>query len=983
MASTETTAKFNVDISGLKKGIQDANRQIKLANAEFKAASSAMTDWQKTTEGVSAKITQLDKNLKSQNSILEAYKKELALIVAEQGEESKGADEMRIKIANQQAVVNKTSQELDKYKGILDQLEKEQEDATKSADKQASAYETLRSTIEKQETDLEALKKQYANVVLEEGKNSESAQNLAKQIDTLSTELKDNKTKMEEADKAANSLDKSIGDAGDDAKESTDGFTVLKAALADLASSAIQAVIQGLKDMATAAADAWEEFDIGRDNIIKLTGATGEQADEMMRSYENVSKSVVSDFGDIGTAIGEVSTRFGITGDDLDTLATKFIKFSKVNGTDVKSSIDNVQKALSAFGKDATDADGFLDTLTNTAQQTGVGVDTLTNGLVSNGAAFQEMGMSIEQSVQFMGMLEKSGANSETVLNGMRKALKNSSQDGADLTVSLIRLQNAIEQGSDGVDGLTMSYELFGKSGDQIYGAIKNGTINFRDLGKAAVDAGGTLERTFQDTLDPVDSVRLKVQNLRFEVAKSMDAFLKEHGPQIEKALDNFIQNVLPALVKILDGIGDFLGWLIDNGETIIGFLTGIGTAVGVYVGYSTALAIMNGTWIALPAILKAVAVAQGVLNTVMSMNPIVLIIALIAGLVAAFIYFWNTSEEFRQFWIDLWDTIKETAQKVWDAIVQFFKDAWDAVSNIWNKAKDFFEGVWAAIKRPFEKAKDWFEQNVTGPIEKTFKEKWENVKEHAADAWDKTKNAWSKTKDWFERNVKQPLDKSFNDNRTGTWSRLVSGAQNAWAGIKKAFSKVGEFFVKTFSGAWEDMKKAFSSGGSIFNDIKDSVYDGFKEAMNKVIDGLNKVIGAPFEAINKLIDKIAGVSIAGAYPFKDLSSNKLNVPKIPYLASGGVLKRGQIGILEGSGAEAVIPLENNQKWIAATARDLKKALVAEGVININGAGGAGAVTNNYSFVQNNTSPKALDRLSIYRDTNSLLFDAKVRLQSV
>lgn len=983
MASNETTAKFNVDISGLKKGIQDANRQIKLANAEFKAASSAMTDWQKTTEGVSAKITQLDKNLKSQNSILDAYKKELALIVAEQGEESKGADEMRIKIANQQAVVNKTSQELDKYKGILSQLEAEQEQATKSTDNQASAYESLRSTIEKQESDLDALKKQYANVVLEEGKNSESAQALAKQISSLSTELNDNKQKMQDADKAANSLDKSVTDAGDDAKESTEGFTVLKGALADLASNAIQSVINAFKDMAKAASSAWQEFDNGRDTITKLTGATGQQADEMMKSYENVSKSVVSDFGTIGTAIGETSTRFGVTGEELDSLSTKFIQFSEVNGTDVKSSIDNTQKALSAFGLGADKAGSFLDTLTNTAQTTGVGVDTLTNGLVSNGTAFQEMGLSIEQSVQFMGMLEKSGANSETVLNGMRKALKNSANDGYSLDVSLVKLQGDIENGADGVDGLTKSYELFGKSGDQIYGAIKNGTINFRDLGKAAKDAAGTLERTFEATLDPVDKVKLKVQTLRFEVAKSMDKFLKEHGPQIEKALDNFIQNVLPALVDMLDGIGDFLGWLVDNGETIVGWLTGIGTAVGVYVGYSTTLAIMNGTWAALPAILNAVAVAQGVLNAVMNMNPIVLIISLIAGLVAAFIYFWNTSEEFRQFWIDLWDGIKETTKKAWEAIKKFFSDAWNAVKEKWDKAKEFFEGVWEAIKAPFEKAGEWFKENVSGPIQQGFKEKWKEIKEHASDAWTKTKEAWSAAKGWFETNVHKPVDKGFNDRRSGLWSNLVSGAQGAWNGIKKAFSKVGEYMVKTFGGAWKDVKELFSNGGSIFNDIKESVYQGFKDALNKVIDGLNTVIGAPFEAINKMIDKIAGLQIAGKYPLQDLSKSKLTVPKIPYLASGGVLKRGQVGFLEGTGAEAVIPLENNQKWIAATARDLKKALVAEGVININGVGGTGAVTNNYSFVQNNNSPKALDRLSIYRDTNSLLFDAKVRLQSV
>ena len=116
--SNETTTKFKVDISELKRGIQDANRQIRLANAEFKAASSGMDNWGKSADGISAKLTQLDKVLSSQKSILDAYKKQLALIVEEEGENSKGADEMRIKIANQQAAVNKTVAEIKKYTAL-------------------------------------------------------------------------------------------------------------------------------------------------------------------------------------------------------------------------------------------------------------------------------------------------------------------------------------------------------------------------------------------------------------------------------------------------------------------------------------------------------------------------------------------------------------------------------------------------------------------------------------------------------------------------------------------------------------------------------------------------------------------------------------------------------------------------------------------------------------------------------------------------
>ena len=72
----------------------------------------------------------------------------------------------------------------------------------------------------------------------------------------------------------------------------------------------------------------------------------------------------------------------------------------------------------------------------------------------------------------------------------------------------------------------------------------------------------------------------------------------------------------------------------------------------------------------------------------------------------------------------------------------------------------------------------------------------------------------------------------------------------------------------------------------------------------------------------------------------------------------------------EGNGAEAVVPLENNKAWISAVASALRGALQNEGVL---AAAGGGAVVNNYNFNQVNNSPKPLDRLQIYRDTQDLI----------
>ena len=1015
MAVNEMTAKMSVDISDLKKGIQEANRQIRLANAEFKAASSGMENWSKTTDGVQKKITQLDKVLASQNKILDSYKKELETIVKEQGENSKGADEMRIKIANQQAAVNKTQSELNKYKNTLSELEKEQEASAKAATSQAKAYESLKDKVEGQKGELEKLKAEYAGIVLEQGKGSKAAKEMAKQIADMSNKVMESDKALTEAEKAADGFDNSIKDAGDDAEKSSDGFTVLKGVLADLAATAIKAVVQGLKDMASAAADAWKSFDAGRDTIITMTGATGEAAAALTESYSNVANTIVADSDEIAKAIGEVNTRFGVNGQELEDMSTLYLKFSKITGQDVVSAVDDTQKAMSAYGLSAKDANKFLDALARTSQNTGVSTSSLESGIISNATAFQEMGLSVEQAVDFMGMLEKSGANSETVLNGMRKALKNSAKEGKGLDQALIELQDAIENGTDGMDGLNAAYDLFGKSGDQIYGAIKNGTVSFKDLTSSVTDAGGAVSDTYEETLDATDKIALEVQKLKFSVAGVLDTFIQEHGDKIMEIV-NFVKDKIPLILKwfqdtynkikpliqgiidvlkpilsdiadalspVVDAIGDFinsllpalksgLNWLKDNIEKVeaaIGAVVGAMSALWVYKKLQLLVAAFKAWKIAT----EGQTIAQIALNAAMAVNPITLVVTAIGALVGAFVVLWNKSEEFREFWIDLWEGLKLMVSDAVTAVTGWFTGLIQAFSEGWDSVTQFATNCWNAIKKVWSIVKNWFNTTVIQPIRNFFTNMWNTVKTAATAAWEGIKGAWNVVSGWFNSTVIQPVANFF----TGMWNGLKNGASQAWEGIKSVFSHVTDWFKNVFSKAWQAVKDVFSTGGRIFDGIKEGIVDAFKAVVNAIIRGINKVIAIPFNAINKVLEKIKNFSIMGARPFGGIGL--INVPQIPELAKGGILDKGQLGLLEGDGAEAVVPLDQNKKWIKATARDLKQSLAQEGLIKSNGTGaiGGGSVVN-YNFTQNNTSPKALSRLDLYRQTRNQFNNAKL-----
>lgn len=114
---------MGLDVSDLKAGLSEANKQIQLANSQFKAASSGMEDWRKSTEGLSAKVKQLDSVLASQRSKLAGLQAEYEKVAKEQGEGSEAARRLRVQMNNQQAVVNKTQKEFDNYSETLKQAE--------------------------------------------------------------------------------------------------------------------------------------------------------------------------------------------------------------------------------------------------------------------------------------------------------------------------------------------------------------------------------------------------------------------------------------------------------------------------------------------------------------------------------------------------------------------------------------------------------------------------------------------------------------------------------------------------------------------------------------------------------------------------------------------------------------------------------------------------------------------------------------------
>ena len=161
--NNETTTQFKVDISELKKSMQEARRAVAVANSEFKAVSSSMDDWTKSSDGLSAKLKQLDSNLNSQKSILKSLEAQYELTVKEMGEGSKAADDLKIKINNQKAVINNTEREISKYSDALEEVSSAEKVAAKSGKTIAEVLDDTNKKAEAAEEGFTILKSAVAN----------------------------------------------------------------------------------------------------------------------------------------------------------------------------------------------------------------------------------------------------------------------------------------------------------------------------------------------------------------------------------------------------------------------------------------------------------------------------------------------------------------------------------------------------------------------------------------------------------------------------------------------------------------------------------------------------------------------------------------------------------------------------------------------------------------------------------------------------
>ena len=383
-----------------------------------------------------------------------------------------------------------------------------------------------------------------------------------------------------------------------------------------------------------------------KSKIADMSKQTGISAEELNETLYQAMSAGIPVTEDMGTALAAVQTA---------------AKLSVGGFTSSSTAMSGLTTAINAYGLSADDASRIADEFILVQNKGVTTVDELASNMgraISTGSAY---GVNLENLNAAYISLTKGGistAESTTYLSSMMNELGDSGSDVGkvlqektgmsfsqlmDNGYSLADVLDILMASVDGDSSALMNLWGSAEAGKAANAILTQGTDNFRQSLDDLGNSSGTTEDAYSTMMDTADGKMKQVK----ETAN--DLFIKV----FEKAE--------PVIAAVLDGFQ----WLIENAQILVPFLVALGVAFGVIQAQAVIAAAAEAE----------MTVAQYLLNSAFLACPILWIAMAIATLVAAFIYLWNNCDEFRQFWINLWQNIKDIFFTVWDAVKSFFTE--------------------------------------------------------------------------------------------------------------------------------------------------------------------------------------------------------------------------------------------------------------------------------------------------------------------
>ena len=791
------------------------------------------------------------------------------------------------------------------------------------AQKQKLLSEAVGETKEK----LAALKTaaEQANTALESGEISQS------QYDALQREIIETEQNLRsleaQANQSATALQK-IGATGEKLKTVGDNISSAgekmlpaTAAVAGLGTAAVTTAANFESSMSQVQAT----MGITKDSMSTVNG----ESVNTMNALSNLAKEMGSKTAFSASECAEALNYLALAGyntqEMTDTLPT-VLNLAAAGGLDLASASDMVTDAMSALGLGVSDAETMVDQMSKTASTTNTSVAQLGEGILTIGATAKSVKGGTAELNTALGIL----AN-----NGIKGA-----EGGTHLRNIILSLQNPTDKAADAMKTLGVDvYDSQGnmRSMNDILGDLNKSMDGMTSEEKANIISTifnktdlSSVNALLANTGDTWDSLQQSITNSGGAAQQMADTQLDNLQGQLtilKSALEglaiSFGELLMPAIKSIVTAVQGFVDKLnsMDEGTkkvivTIALIVAAIGPVLIVIGKVISAVGTIMTIVPKIAGVINTVKTAFMAINTTMLANPIFLIIAAIAALVAAFIYLWNNCDGFRQFWIDLWENVKQVAITVWNAIKAFFSQVWEAIKTIFstvfeviktlvttyfnlyktiietviNVIKTVITTVWNAIKGVFTTVFNVIKTLVTTyfNIYKTIIQTVLTViKTVITTVWNTIKTVVTTVMNA----IKTVFTTIWNAIKT-IIGAVVSGIKalitGDFQGVKNAITTIMNTIKSTISTIWNTIKSTVST---VLGAIKSAVTSVFSGIVNAIKNAMSNVLNAVKNGFSNVKNHITGLASQAVTWGKDLVMGIVNGIKSCIGAVGDAVK--------------------------------------------------------------------------------------------
>jgi len=801
------------------------------------------------------------------------------------------------------ALADEAKTAADQVKKISETVAKSRDKEADAAGKLKVALEKLNEAREAgtKGSKLTALSEAHASALR---KQQSAASDLAKELDGLSRAQKRSETAQLSINKAPKPIRSRVtqllsgsSDAagregglagrrfGDSFSNSlrTTGIVAAGTAVGNLAANAITKAASLATSGVSAIVTKGLDFE---KTMNTLSGVTGASTDVMQR-FRDTAKALGNDMtlsntsaADAAQAMTELA-KAGFSVDESITAAKGTLQLAAAAQVTAGQAAEIQANALQAFGLKADYAAKAADVLSNAANASSAEITDVAFALQAGGSVARQTGVSLEDTAASIALLANNGikgSDAGTLLKSALLKLSAPSDQAAgalqELGVSAFdaqgnfigmealfgQLQAASKRMTPEMYAMNTSI-AFGSDAARLAGvAAKDGAAGF-DKMRDAMNQEGSAAKLAAAQNQGLPGVIERLKNAAETLAITL--FEKIQGPlsSIGDGLTGFTNKMQdafenPAVSQAAVNIGAALssiGTAFGNVLSAVGpsLVSGLSDAVNLIVRFKdfliplvAGLAAYKTVMLAITIATKAWAAVQALLNIALTANPIGLIIAAIAGLVAGIILLYNRNETFRKIVQVTWAAIKNVIGAVW---------GWLS-TTVFPGLKAAFTVIGAAAT--------WLWNNAITPA-------WNGIKEVIG-------LAWEVASDLFD-NWKRAMN-LLGQGALWLWNNAISPA---WEGIKTAISAAWNFvspILDKFSSGWDALKSGITGASSA---IKDAVTSAFS--------GLAAVIKAPLKVLGTFLAAIP----SEVFGFQIPGADKLNSwgKTLQGFASGGIVR--------------------------------------------------------------------------------------------